>query len=625
MENKVTYDFDEDKEEDQKDGNDKVLEHVVNSYKKLEKLNSKYKKRFDALIKGWGEFKHKTDYKWQSKAFYPKCYEQVETVFSRIWNKDIKIKLSDQTAKNPDKAHKAELLLNHQREIGDYRKVDAQAIKNGLICGKGIYRLGWCMKTNTNVNEDNGEIIEEKVSAYEYPSIQAIDPRNVFIDPEFSSGNPIQDAPCVIIRNVYAINELEREGVYDLENIPPFEEGGDCKLSSEDRKRLINSDEFSGMYVELIEYYGLIKEDGEYKEKIISVANRKKIIRIEENEIGMRPLADFSVSIDPTCYWSKGIVEPTVGMQAEYNFLMNGVMDSITMSLLGMFFLDPNANIDSNDIEIEPGAVHTLRPEDFKRETWETPSLMGVVGLANKISDDLQSTPGTTDYAKGTNQPGMVDTATGISILSENAGMRFETIVENYKETHDDIARIMIRLNKKYLDTSVLVKPEKKPKNMKDSEYVSVKDYWSDEYTDYIKINKDDLNDYLVSIEIAGEGVSNAQANRDKAEQIRGLVQQFPDQFNVTEVIKRVLNSLEVEDEDSLLAGFQESPMKDAKRLEDALTEYQSTQDPQKKQEVLDLYEQLNAKAGQQGGAGNAAPTSIQQPGMVGAGRIPVQ
>ena len=459
------------------------------------------------------------------------------------------------------------------------------------------------METETEVNERNGEIIERQKVKNEFPSIQPLDPRNVYIDPGFVSENPVQDSPAVIIRALYSVKELEREGIYDLENLPEFDTDEAGKLSSIERKRLISDQNMKALYVEVIEYWGQYKDkdDDSYSEYVIAIANRKKVIRKEKNPFGFRPIAMFGVDEDPTSLWYKGVVEPIAGLQDEYNFIMNGLADNLLLAQLGMWFVDPNSNIDTNDIAIEPGSINSGNPSDLQRVEFEVPSIMGTMSAIDRINTDMQNIIGAVDYAKGSEATGMTDTATGIAILSENANIRFQTIMENYKMMYEHIGEMMIKMNKQYLDKGVLVKPKDKPVNLKRSEYKSVKDNWTGRYIDYIEVTKDDFNDYYVNVEVAGDGSSTLETQKAKADLIGQMAQEYPDLFDPIAVIKKRLQAIEVMDADSLLAGAEEDPNKIGKRLQDAMSEYEQTQDPEKLNEVQQLYAELEQQAGGQG------------------------
>jgi hypothetical protein len=572
---------------------DAKVSKIVKTYKELEKLNKDQHSKMKKLYKAWGKFIHKTDYPWQSKSFYPKCFEVASVVMSRIFNRDFSIKLTDPTSESYDKAYRAETAINYQRKMADFRKDDEDLIQYAVILGTGISKMKWYMTTyETEEGVKNpGEILVK--TKEEYPKYEAVDPTEIFVDPTMKS---IEDMPCIIHRHIYSRNELEHCGLYDkavLSKVGKMPEDETRGLNSKEKNKISRSDELKSEYVEVIEYWGNV--DGE--ERVISIANRDKIIRDEENPFGFRPFAVFRCSVDPASFWGIGIVEPTIGIQEEYNFLANGVMDSITMQNLGMYWLDPDSNIDNKDKDPYPGKVWNVRRDEMGAVAMEGPSLIGAVNMLTKINDDLQSSVGVHDVSRGVHETSR-DTATGISLLQEAANERFQTAIENYKIFYKDIASQMMRLDKLFLTSDFYV-PVQNGEKADKTRY----DKFRRRFIAYFEIDKDDFDDYFVDVEVVGDSGSTIEAQRAKVDALLEMARSNPDIFNLKEAYKRALELMKVKDIQSLfLQEASSGPDESMDRVQGLLDQGESSQmSPDMEQQLIDQYAQAEQQLSPQG------------------------
>lgn len=223
--------------------------------------------------------------------------------------------------------------------------------------------------------------------------------------------------------------------------------------------------EASSKQVEVIEYWT--------KDRVIAVANRKVVIRDDENpykeakriregtdEFDTDGIIPFIVQRnyqDESLVYGKGDIEPIMGLQESLNDLANQRRDSISYQLNPMFTLDPQYADHLESVESLPGAVYpfqagalqkiemgSLSADSFNEETL--------------IKQDIRETTAADQVFKGADTEG-AKTATEVSAQLAQANQRLALKVSQIEqEGYHDLAEICLSMTQLFVTEPQAIK-----------------------------------------------------------------------------------------------------------------------------------------------------------------------
>jgi hypothetical protein len=97
-----------------------------------------------------------------------------------------------------------------------------------------------------------------------------------------------------------------------------------------------------------------LKIKGKEEEVIVHIGNYKRILSLQRNIYGIRPLFDIGAYLQPELYWDVGLVRLTKGVQEQANNLANLRIQNIMMQVNQMLRVDPNWDGDPNSLTWRP-------------------------------------------------------------------------------------------------------------------------------------------------------------------------------------------------------------------------------------------------------------------------------
>lgn len=212
--------------------------------------------------------------------------------------------------------------------------------------------------------------------------------------------------------------EMSPEDITDLTDDP-----GNIRKSSIDLGAGSNNDP-TRKDVELLEYW---TDD----HRIITVANRKAIIRVQENPFDHRqkPYIRVVDYVQEGEFWGVGEVEAIEGLQDVENAIINQRIDNIRLTMNKTYAFNEQALTDPRDLQTSPGSGIRVSNDRNPRDVL-MPIDMGDVtpnafAEAEQMERLIERVSGASAYQAGLDSPSMNDTATGTSIVMEAGNTKF--------------------------------------------------------------------------------------------------------------------------------------------------------------------------------------------------------
>lgn len=276
---------------------------------------------------------------------------------------------------------------------------------NMLTFGKGITKTYWrkeerisplrqpipIPKMDRMGNFMGWDVIDhmsmEMQTVYDGPYVEVLHNKCFLPDPEFKS---IAQMPAVFLvykKSIDHIKTMIDQGIYRREALDGlgWETGQEdsaesiCKsLEIEGYQTLADMDDprWTGDVDILEAYTKMIIEDtpyeigsgikikGKEEEVICHIGNYKRILSLQRNVYGQRPLHDMGCYMQPELYWDVGLVRLTKGIQNQVNNLANLRLQNISMGINSMLRVDPNWDGDPSSLVWRPfGLVEAAQGE----------------------------------------------------------------------------------------------------------------------------------------------------------------------------------------------------------------------------------------------------------------------
>jgi hypothetical protein len=169
---------------------------------------------------------------------------------------------------------------------------------------------------------------------------------------------------------------------------------------------------------------------------LMVVLNRRAVVRVEDNpyEHGEKPFVRIVDYFQPGEFWGIGEVEPLEGMQDLTNAMWNQRVDNVRLVLNRMVAFDPDNIVDPRDLQNRPGGMIRVRSKDMPvGQVIQPVEIPDVTSSAYtevaEVERMTEKISGVSGYTTGTDSPTMNDTATGVSIITEQSNTRFATKV----------------------------------------------------------------------------------------------------------------------------------------------------------------------------------------------------
>lgn len=448
---------------------DKLLKWCRNAFQAADDARKDYDERWSRYYRLYRSYMKRKAGEWRSTVFIPIAFWIIETITPRLVAQLPKFFTQPFGPEDRRPAEQMEQLLEWATdESGLYVEL-VKAYKSALKYGTGILKtfhridkrrarkvqpltapLIVPRQQDTGMTDMDGnpivQMYEDVVgevpagmaaqrysyTAYDGPAAECIDIFNFWTAPEATDE---QSARYVIHRTykeMSHIQKLVQEGIYRWPDDPDMTPDDVADTSDEPNLRRlsdiglgagIDSDP-TRRPVELLEFW---TDDG----RVITMANRKAIIRVQENPFdhSEKPFVRFVDYLQEHEFWGVGEIEPLEGLQDLQNALTNSRIDNIRLVLNSMFAVNTNNVEDIRDLKMRPGGVIRLKGDFDPRQVLQRIDLGDVTGSAFEetqiVSDFIERVSGISAYQMGMDSPNLNSTATGVAIIQEQGASRF--------------------------------------------------------------------------------------------------------------------------------------------------------------------------------------------------------
>jgi hypothetical protein len=433
--------------QEQKDSDADALNLVLTCLKKAEKHSSKkraaYKDRYRAY-RGILELK---DNEWESQLSPPYAFQIIETIFSMISAEHPRARVIPSGAKDIDGARAIEKLLNIQRAKDNFNEKYAVG-SSRLVMGASPAKVSWAYEhgerqTRRFVPLPDGRFQEvkqvEPVTTMSQPTFTPLDLNDFLYDPSVSR---IKDASYVIGRFWQSYESLKADarenGIY--RNVEELQQPANRAQSRDLLDDYIMRDR-AGL-VEVLEFWT--------RDRLITVGNRQCVIRDEPNPYTHGEIPFVMATPVPDLYSMEGLseVDLLMDVQAAIWSFLNQRLDNTRLISNGIVMVRDTID-DTDKLVFSPRAIWPVAdPAEVQMWTPNHNITQSSLEAERTLKEDLMSISAAIPVLAGAS-PDLVDqkTATGMTILSNNAMNRVLAKRQNYFDCLREVGRQSIQLN----------------------------------------------------------------------------------------------------------------------------------------------------------------------------------
>ena len=489
----------------------RVIKTVMESLAEAEEDRDQRAKDWVIYYKFYrGVYDFKNDFPFKNQMVPPLAFSIVETITPRLINgifgsRKFLATIPQDDETDPVQAEQVGDLLLYQchKEINIVPRLTPW-MKSAAIYGTAVCQVGWSERTEKVFKRKTGIVpgsgpypiaggIEEQVEIKKsQPTVEPLILYDFWIDPRVSGPDAIQDAAYCIRREDVRPSELSRRMKDEtsgymmrpevLKSDFAASSGGASNEETEYRDQQRTAIGLPSLWgdmptsrrnkpIELLHYWGEFQETdtGEWKDVVITVANRKVAVRYEENPFGgMKPLISFVPTPDSCEFYGIGEVEAVDSLLEAYICWFNQAYDNVALSLSPMWLTRGEAILDIDEImNPKPGAIVRVDPKfagglhlDDVAKPMEAPSLpTSGWRMEDTIKQLVDRTVGQYDYTRGDTSDTANSTATGISAIIGEANARFQSKIQVCQyQFITQLGKWLLRLNARYLPPDKVIR-----------------------------------------------------------------------------------------------------------------------------------------------------------------------
>jgi hypothetical protein len=384
-------------------------------------------------------------------------------------------------------------ILGWELEQTFFREQIRLLAKSALLYGTGIGKWGWLTETKSKVRvrrvaepptiedpitgqlrqvetpdtDDLEVIVEDEV--INRPTFEALNLRHVFVDPGLRLPD-VRKAKYVIHQAYMTIRQLDNLRDVDGYDIPdqaklvsfffPPKEEAIHSLASQTTGGTLTSftKEFEPAKVEedtsvnplehpleVLEYWS--------KDRVVTVLQRKLVLRSERNEFNVIPFVSTVYSDVPNQFYGIGVTQLIGPEQRLQQGVINARLDDLSLMLNGMFIRVRGANTPTQQIRVRPGGVIDSDQKDGVTPIDRKPAVPESFAEVDASDKRAQRRTGANELVVQGTIPSSGSTfgrtATGINALSAGAGTRIQYFIENLADqVYVPILRAFTEMNR---------------------------------------------------------------------------------------------------------------------------------------------------------------------------------
>ncbi len=428
----------------------------------------------------------------RSKRYIPITQQAVEAVAAHLTQGvmpyDEFFDIYGRTPDDDPKAKANKSLLQWQHHKTGFRTKMNQVIKYSTIFGNVPYCVNWTTRTQVVPDEaafmqnmmmaqqqvqmgmepeiaDSAPTMEQRV--YDGPTLEV---GNIFdFCIERHSNNPDYAPRCMrtFKSKAYLLSMQSSDGYSVYENLDEVHESDGQNDPSDGLKREVYRlegfiDPPKSM-VELLQFEGDLELPGPdgpviYKNHILVIANRSKVIRFEPNPFahGKCSWNMFVLYPEPGEVYGRGIVEPALGLQDVINVRANQVIEANSLIINPVFTHVQDGVFDADEFLSAPGALYPVAAQGNIQPLHVIPQAslgfqeIGFMMAQHNQSTGAQASFTTQDYKKSATE---VAASAGMS-----SGRDAETLKHIEYNLLNPILGMQMQLNQQLMDEAVWIR-----------------------------------------------------------------------------------------------------------------------------------------------------------------------
>jgi hypothetical protein len=382
---------------------------------------------------------------WQANIKVPYIKQVVDTIMPRLVSSKPKVNVLPREEGDINNAQQNEKLVNYQWEkMRMYKKIKMW-VKQALIYGVGLMKIGWDFDDS---NEKDG-LWCELVSPYDF----YIDPNSTDIEDGWVIFKQDRDFETVRRNKNYKNTDKLAYALGIKDNAQKISQRASLNLSEakkDNRKK-----------VTIYEYYGMIDlGKGIEEAALVVTANNNIVLRAAKlAEIYPCGIPFVALQDDPMPleFWSIGEVEPLITLQDELNTIRNQRVDNRNININTMWLVNKNGGVNWDDFVTRPGGVIECDDVNAVKPLPVQDMTGGSVQEESIVKQDMDRTSGIFPGMMGQldrtvgGEGAMTSTARGFLASIEQAGTKLQYKLDNLDDALQELGQKMLKMNAKYI------------------------------------------------------------------------------------------------------------------------------------------------------------------------------
>ena len=398
---------------------EKALEYVMGVFQDLKTQRIPFDTKWPTRYKQYKSISHKKFYEGKANLFVPETFNAIEAnVANQVQSL---LPTPDFFALKPrqrDDVEQSELnteLIKYELEKGAFKTQLIKALRQGGIYGTIILCVPWEYREENRkfrkwYNEDISNVFGRIIGSRQ-ASMEEERDSVVYEGPTFEVV-PIQDFYINVRKSIDTANEIIRTQELTFDQLKALEASGMYfnvdRAKDEDyheSDKIDNISEVQGLddkpigpevhRVQLKHFWGNYKFKKKVEPVVITVANDKYIIRMEQNRFYNKKPPYIATPYQPIEdeFYGMGIPELLESLQVELNDTRNQIMDSKTFNLCRMWKRLKGAGILSSQLKTRPnGVIDVESMGDLEELTTNTMAESSGYQAESVIKEDMRRT-----------------------------------------------------------------------------------------------------------------------------------------------------------------------------------------------------------------------------------------
>ena len=457
----------------------RALAKVVDVSKEYDSMISSRRRKWLDWYKMYRLFRTEKTQPWMSKLFIPKVFEVIEQKVPQMIAHDPMYVV---TPRLNDNLPYIGILRDYLGYVWDEEDMNSKIegwVKDMLIYGTAIGKVDWKEITGTEtsteetIDEITGETIseeiEEDVVKLEMPTFQGIDIFDFKTDPRFDT---LEESEANIHeRDDVPYSELmaDEDMYFNLDLIDPLATPAETSDTSEKKEKRSSlgistpGKDLDESRLNIKEYWGMFSTTGNVKDEtecVITVVNNETVIRMEKNELDMRPFVAVKARLVPHEFYGIGEIEPLEDLQIELNTLRNQRMDYTNSILNPEWIMSTSSGINPSQLLHKPNNI--ILTDDMNGIRTLDKSGVPAAGYNEEaqILRDIQTISQTTDVTDSGGSRGFQNTATGVAARVEQQTRSSNNVIKHLENGIAEIGKKFLILAKNNITEPIQIRRE---------------------------------------------------------------------------------------------------------------------------------------------------------------------